>query len=100
MQRIGQQSRRAVCEQLAVGTKKLETVLKKRKEKQEDAMIDFIVETQNKKLDPELIMKNVKELFEDRLTENDTWREDYDAECTIALQRGQQGGNGSQTKNR
>jgi hypothetical protein len=29
----------------AVGTKKLETVLKKRKEKQEDAMIDFIVET-------------------------------------------------------
>jgi hypothetical protein len=37
----------------AVGTKKLETVLKKRKEKQEDAMIDFIVETQNKNLDPD-----------------------------------------------
>jgi hypothetical protein len=58
----------------AVGTKKLETVLKKRKEKQstrdwEDAMIDIIVETQNTKLDPELIMKNVTELFEDRVTE-------------------------------
>jgi hypothetical protein len=84
----------------AVGTKKLETVLKKRKEKQstrdwEDAMINFIVERQNEKLDPELIMKNVKELFEDRVTENDTWREDYDAECAIALQQGQQGGNGS-----
>jgi hypothetical protein len=58
----------------AVGTKKLETVLKKRKEKQstrdwEDAMINIIVETQNTKLDPELIMKNVKELFGDRMTE-------------------------------
>jgi hypothetical protein len=77
----------------AVGTKKLENVLKKRKEKQstrdwEDAKINFIAETQNKKLDPELIKENVKELFEDRVTENDTWREDYDTECAIALQRG------------
>jgi hypothetical protein len=78
----------------ALGTKKLETVLKNRKD-WVDGMINFIVETQNKKLDPELITKNDKELFEDRVTETDTWREEYGVECARALQQGQQGGNGS-----
>jgi hypothetical protein len=84
--------------------KKLETMLKNReknrKEKQRtkdgmDELNKVMVETHIKKHDPELMVQKVKELFEDRVKETDSWREDYDAACaSIALQLSQQGGNG------
>jgi hypothetical protein len=88
----------------ANGFKKLETMLKNReknrKEKQQrtkdwmDGMNAFMVE-RNKRLDPELVMKRVKEVFEDRAVETDSWRVDYDAECArINLELSQQEGNG------